>query len=210
MTKLTSFTFSALVLALLLFGLGGATPVNAISSDCADMNTSYQYSGADLTGWGGAFAPGDFVTVTVTPIGNTTGTFKIISEGSGTIILAEPTSIPGTLTYLVTGPLPEGSEGIGFYIYDVSGDGTWAVQVSCSELTYTGPSIPNGFQLRSITCDVAVYNAPAGEPVGNNRIFAGQTWYVNPVAFDVNNEAWTEIFVGGTPNAWIPTRCVQQ
>jgi hypothetical protein len=72
-----------------------------------------------------------------------------------------------------------------------------------------GPSAPAGFALRTITCDVAVFDAPGGSPVGSNRITGGQTWYVNPTSVkDSKGEAWTEIFVGGYGNGFVPTKCV--
>jgi hypothetical protein len=72
-----------------------------------------------------------------------------------------------------------------------------------------GPTIPTGFVLRTISCDVAVFNAPDGSPVGSNRIRSGQTWYVNPESKQANGKAWTEIFVGGPITGWMPTACVQ-
>ena len=70
-----------------------------------------------------------------------------------------------------------------------------------------GPGIPNGFVLRTITCDVAVYDSPAGNAVGGARIRAGQTWYVSPTT-SAGSADWTEIFVGGFTNGYIPTACV--
>jgi uncharacterized surface protein with fasciclin (FAS1) repeats len=73
-----------------------------------------------------------------------------------------------------------------------------------------GPGLPSGFELRFISCDVAVFDTPGGTPVGSNRILAGQTWYVNPTTKDdAAGRSWTEIFVSGTTNGWIPTDCVQ-
>jgi hypothetical protein len=73
-----------------------------------------------------------------------------------------------------------------------------------------GPAIPDGFVLRTITCDVAVYDRPAGAPVGNNRVQGGQTWYVSASPIKgADGQSWTEIFVAGYTNAFIPTRCVK-
>jgi hypothetical protein len=73
-----------------------------------------------------------------------------------------------------------------------------------------GPSIPAGFVLRTITCDVPVYNTAAGSPVaGGAAIKAGQTWYVNPTPVDGDDgRQWTELFAGGYSNGFIPTACV--
>jgi hypothetical protein len=43
-----------------------------------------------------------------------------------------------------------------------------------SAAAFAGPPIPAGFVLRTITCDVAVYDTPGGRPVGDNKILAGQ------------------------------------
>jgi hypothetical protein len=92
------------------------------------------------------------------------------------------------------------------------------INPSCASLPYVGgtsvqgapgPAIPSGFVLRTITCDVAVFNAPSGSPVGSNRIRSGQTWYVNPEPKQANGKSWTEIFVGGPITGWIPTACVK-
>ncbi|NDJ77168.1 MAG: hypothetical protein GYB65_13010 [Chloroflexi bacterium] len=72
-----------------------------------------------------------------------------------------------------------------------------------------GPQLPSGFVQRLITCDTPVYDSPAGTPVGDNAILAGQEWHVNPVAVDgADGQSWTEVFVGGYNNGYIPTSCV--
>ena len=73
-----------------------------------------------------------------------------------------------------------------------------------------GPSIPAGFVLRTITCDVPVYNTAAGSPVaGGAAVRAGQTWYVNPTPVDgADGEQWTELFAGGYTNGFVPSACV--
>ncbi|MBX3086684.1 MAG: hypothetical protein KF716_33935 [Anaerolineae bacterium] len=72
-----------------------------------------------------------------------------------------------------------------------------------------GPAIPDGYVLRTITCDVAVFDAPGGNPVGDNRIKAGQTFYVSPDATaDASGANWSQVFVSSRSNPWIPTRCI--
>ncbi len=74
---------------------------------------------------------------------------------------------------------------------------------------HEGPYVPNGFVLRTITCTTAVFDVPGGQPVGDNMIQTGQTWYVNPVSVaDAQGTAWTEIYVSGPMNAYIWTSCV--
>ncbi|MDL5053815.1 hypothetical protein QQ056_09690 [Oscillatoria laete-virens NRMC-F 0139] len=72
-----------------------------------------------------------------------------------------------------------------------------------------GPGIPAGFELRTILCDVPVYNLPAGSPVGSDMLRAGQTWYVNPEPVEAaDGTSWTEVFVSSYINPYIPTACV--
>jgi hypothetical protein len=76
--------------------------------------------------------------------------------------------------------------------------------------TYRGPSIPKGFELRTITCDTPVFGTPGGAAVGENRLRAGQTWFVNPTSVEgANGTDYTEVFVSSYQNVYIPTRCVQ-
>lgn len=76
---------------------------------------------------------------------------------------------------------------------------------------YGGPGIPSGFVLRTITCDVAVRNAPGGAPIGSDSVKAGQTFYVSPdTTAAPDGELWSQVFVSSSPNPWIPTRCVGQ
>jgi hypothetical protein len=72
-----------------------------------------------------------------------------------------------------------------------------------------GTGVPAGFVLKTVTCDVAVFNTPGGYPVGDNKIVGGQTWFVNPKPVkDAAGKSWTEVFVAGSTNGYIPTSCV--
>ena len=72
-----------------------------------------------------------------------------------------------------------------------------------------GPFIPAGFVLSTITCDVAVFDSPAGTPVAGSVITGGQTWYVNPAPEEgADGEEWSEIFTSGPVNGYIPTICI--
>ena len=74
---------------------------------------------------------------------------------------------------------------------------------------YDAVPTPAGFVLRSIACDTAVYDAPAGQPVGSDSISAGQTWFVNPTPVTgPDGQSWTEVFVAGPINVYIPTSCI--
>jgi hypothetical protein len=70
------------------------------------------------------------------------------------------------------------------------------------------PSLPAGFVLHTISCNTPVFDSPGGVPVGDNAIKAGQTWYVNPQPITANGKSWTEIYVSGFQNGYIPTTCV--
>ncbi|MHB8625504.1 MAG: hypothetical protein ACYDBJ_00785 [Aggregatilineales bacterium] len=76
-------------------------------------------------------------------------------------------------------------------------------------VVFAGSGAPAGFVLHTITCTVPVFNTPAGNPVGSNVILGGQTWFVNPTpVMDRFGRFWTEIFVAGPVDAFIPTPCV--
>lgn len=89
------------------------------------------------------------------------------------------------------------------------GDTFEVTAVAAAAPAFSGPPIPAGFVLRQITCDVAVFDTPGGQPVGSNAVKAGQSFYVNPTPVTgPSGESWTEIFVSSTTNPFIPTRCV--
>jgi hypothetical protein len=88
-------------------------------------------------------------------------------------------------------------------------DGVTTLATGCTNASFSGPGIPGGFVMKTITCDVVVFDAPGGKPVGSNAIKSGQTWYVNPTPKkDAAGKAWTEIFVAGYTNGYVPTSCV--
>jgi hypothetical protein len=122
----------------------------------------------------------------------------------------------GTYSGSISFPVfPEGTE-VDYYVWgspttDISDwdNEEYFVETLACQDGFSGPPIPAGFVLRTITCDVAVFDAPGGSPVGANRIRGGQTWYVNPKpASAPDGSSWTEIFVSGYNNVYIPTRCV--
>lgn len=76
-------------------------------------------------------------------------------------------------------------------------------------LEFGGPAVPAGWVQKTITCDVAVFDQPGGNPVGSDRIKAGQVFYVNPTPKDApDGESWSQVFVSSSPSPWIPTKCV--
>jgi hypothetical protein len=91
-------------------------------------------------------------------------------------------------------------------IFSFTGNCGDTIQISGGN---AGAPIPAGFILRTINCDVAVFDSPDGHPVGDNRILSGQSWYVNPKSVKgPRGDSWTEIFVSSALNPFIPTKCV--
>ena len=85
-----------------------------------------------------------------------------------------------------------------------------AGSAAVSAAVFQGAPIPTGFVLRTILCNTPVYDAAGGNrlPTGE-AVTAGQTWYVNPTpVMSAGGAPWTEIFVAGFSNPWIPTACV--
>ncbi len=71
------------------------------------------------------------------------------------------------------------------------------------------PTLPSDYVLRTMLCDVPVYNTPGGTPVGDGRVLAGQTFFVSPTPVDApDGTSWTRIFVSSYINPYIPTQCV--
>ncbi len=82
--------------------------------------------------------------------------------------------------------------------------------VSIASIPTVGPAKPDSFVLKTIACTVAVYDSPAGKPVGDNKVTSGQTWFVSPTAVKgKDGQNWTEIFVGSYLDGFIPTKCVR-
>jgi hypothetical protein len=117
-------------------GLAASTDCQAISS----ISGTYPGTGA-TNGQVGTFAPGDFVTISATLGTATTATYRIVDNASGapSSTLAGPSGVPGSLSYTVTGPLPAGSIGIGFFID--SANGTVNIAASCSGAVGVVPTL---------------------------------------------------------------------
>lgn len=84
-----------------------------------------------------------------------------------------------------------------------------AFNVTLPTCKYAAQPIPTGFMQYNVVCNSPVYDQPAGQPVGSNAVTAGQTWYVNPKPVKGSDgKQWSEIFLGGSNTAFIPTSCV--
>jgi hypothetical protein len=76
---------------------------------------------------------------------------------------------------------------------------------------FAGPAVPEGWVLRYMTCSTAVYDMPGGQPVGNDAVWAGQSFYVNPdTKKDASGKSWSQVFVSSWISPWIPTSCVSK
>jgi len=144
MNKARNFAKAAAVAALV--GAASLVPAGsawAVSADCLAISSiSGNYPGTGATnGRVGAFAPGDFVTISATLGTATAATYRIVDNGSGlpTSTLAGPSAVPGSLSYSVTGPLPAGAQGIGFFID--SANGTVNIAASCSAAVGAVPTL---------------------------------------------------------------------
>jgi hypothetical protein len=121
-----------------------------------------------------------------------------IKSGTGNITISAD--------YGVT--LPEGT--VVYYIYGDYDEPYDEGFVACSDgAGAAGRPIPSAFQLRTITCTTAVYDSAGGSPVSGAVVKASQTWYVSPTAVkDAAGKLWTEIYVSGSTNGFVPTSCV--
>ena len=129
-------------------GVGGGEP---IGTNCQQLNfPPTSATTGSTSGVLGSFAPGDHVTLTVALITATTSSVGIVGSPAGTPVLAGPLIGAGSISYDVTGPLPAGAGGIGFFVNSVSpSDTTITVSMSCTEGVPVWP--PVMFALAAVT-----------------------------------------------------------
>jgi hypothetical protein len=201
MNKFIRLSSILVVLGLWFLSAGTARAASSYSLTCSSFSvkgtTDTPYVGVNI------FAYPNTILVASTHDYGVPSYIAPAPNGQYDITVTFPKQPEGTLFELVVFDFTDAT--IGHYFTSI-----FSVDaVPCSTTSIPGPTIPAGFVLRTITCDVAVFNAPDGSPVGSNRIRSGQTWYVNPESKTANGESWTEIFVGGPITGWIPTACVQ-
>ncbi|MFN8378247.1 MAG: hypothetical protein U0452_06200 [Anaerolineae bacterium] len=185
--------------------LGTAHPAYALSSGCTGANFTDSLASISLLGQD--FVAGEHLVVTVSnPSTNTQATLQVNSVLEDVLSINTGQSV--TLEY--TFPAD------GTYDVVVATISALATQHwSCSVPTVAapsrpapGPSIPDGFVLRQVTCDTLLYATPDGIPVlGGAAVTSGQTWFVAPEASEEHPD-WIEGFFGGFTNAWLPAACV--
>jgi hypothetical protein len=116
------------------------TPNGATLSTCirfSGLSTTLNAAAGATNGVFGAPQLNDSYTISVSGPG--TGSFRIVGDGSGVVTYAGPTSVPGTLSYTVSNPVPPvGAIGIGYY-FD-TGSGTVTLTASCTKVSQL-PSI---------------------------------------------------------------------
>lgn len=149
-------------------------------------------------------------------------TFLEIRDGVGVLLYSEDGASPlGAWTnpggFFIPYHTAPSMNPITFHWWSRAGNGYEEVLVfqafgECEGLPWAapaGPTHPADFVQRPITCDVAVFDEPGGSPVGDNMLKAGQDWHVNPEpVMGPDGQHWTEVFVSGLFNGYIPTRCV--
>lgn len=119
------------------------------------------------------------------------------SNGNLTLFIEFPTVPDGTLIYADT------------WQYNPIIVSFALVSATCG---FGGSPIPSGFVLAQINCDVTVFQMPNPDFPTSARLRNGQTWFVNPESVTADTPSfteWTEVFVGGPRNGYIPTSCVQ-
>jgi hypothetical protein len=202
--QMKRFTFTLLALALVMVALVATpTKVNAyadatnVALSCdtfsASGTTDQPYVTIYVYNWA---TSDEYFIVVAANGGHYSGTLTFPGVPAGTFLNYEVWGSPNTYVHF-------GDPGY----WD--NDSYYNKDINCTA-GFSGRGIPAGFVQHVISCDVAVFNGPGGTPVGENRIRAGQVWFVNPAAVNAaDGKSWTEIFVSGTLNGWIPTSCVQ-
>ncbi len=121
-----------------------SNPSVAASGACGTLNALGTTTGVAVNGTngvGGTFTSGDYATVTVTMGTATSSNVTIVGNSTGTPVLAGPLVGAGSISYKVTGPLPSGSIGIGWFVNSTTpANGTVNVTVTCGDAPV--PPIP--------------------------------------------------------------------
>ena len=145
----------------------------------------------------GAPAGASYDLLVVTPDNAYYGLPVLAVSGALTLTITFPTVTEGSFIYADT------------WQYSPLIIGFASVNKKCG---YDGVPVPPGFVMAEITCDVTVFQTPNPDFPTSARLRKGQTWFVNPKSvpaeIDTFYKEWTEVFVGGPRNGFIPTACV--
>ncbi|MBW4437441.1 MAG: hypothetical protein KME04_09925 [Pleurocapsa minor GSE-CHR-MK-17-07R] len=197
MTRMSArFSLLLLVFAAILIA---AFPV------AADANvTSYEITCSGVQVSGTTTAP--YVTILVYDETTHTNHYDVLQMVDGTFNYSfqYPTLPDGSHVYFEVWGSPLPDPGLEDFYWNWDYEGYFPFEAHCSPV-----SVPASFVPATITCDTPVYDAPAGSPVGSDRVTAGQSWSVNPTpVVAADGSSWTEIYVSGFLNPFVPTACV--
>ena len=175
--------------------VAAAREAGRVTNLSGSVLSSFEHASLAGTSYAGSYGFGSWATQ---PNGTIIGLYGYIGQ--------TPPSASDTVEFFLAYNC-----GTGNVVYTCQGAyGTCPQSAADIPITVFGPVIPSGFVLRTITCDVDVFNTAAGSPT-TARVLAGQSWFVNPTAVQATGngfDSWTEVFVGGPSNGFIPTICV--
>ncbi|HRE48330.1 MAG TPA: hypothetical protein PLD47_11440 [Aggregatilineales bacterium] len=207
-----------LSLLVVVFALILANTVQPAGKVHAEVDLDYVKWKCDgLFASGTTNAPYVILMIVNTENGHTdlTYTTPSISGGFGAGLYVPAYNEGTLLRYYVFGsssPSPDDFDQEFFFAHTDSCAGTFTPRETSVPPVVDNPGrpIPASFVLHTITCTIAVFDAPGGSPVKNGSVIQSrQTWFVSPIPkLDAVGQAWTEIFVSGEQNGYIPTTCV--
>lgn len=151
---------------------------------------------------------GNFTTYNVGPIPGPEGPFP---GTTNSMTVPADTVVGDTLKMevIATSTLPDAEASYSWISFDCASGNVIGLWFDYLYYVYQGPTVPKGFVLRTISCDTGVYGEPNSNLVSGAKIKAGQTWFVNPTTKTGSDGAsWTEVFLAGPNNGWIPSACV--
>lgn len=132
-----------------------SSPSTAASASCNSLNGFGTQTGVvtgGTNGQVGTFLPGDTVSLTVALGTATTSNVTIVGNGNGTPVLAGPLVGAGTISYNVTGALPSGSVGIGFFVNSTApANGTVNVTISCKDAPVAPVPVWSSISMMTVT-----------------------------------------------------------
>jgi len=216
--KNTKIIVAAVLLSLSIIGVVPPQSANALTTANGSYSTLYFPNCNIAVETGGSvtwYTSGLFGLIARDATGRIIGTLPIATIpanqylSTGLIISATNYVNPVSVDYLVNG----------LVLFTLTANSPCAIAASGVGSTLSTPSssiatnsTPAPFVLRIINCNVAVYDAPNGNPIPGAFITLGQTWFVStqiPVTnANVQAPNWTEVYVGSTVDGFIPTNCV--
>lgn len=163
----------------------GCSSLTASGTTDAPYVTLYAYDGSNY-----------YFTILASSGGTYAGTLSYPAYTEGTVLNFQ---IWGTLAIYTNFSDPNYWDG-GSYVN---------VSAACVNTSAGGPYVPAGWTQHWMTCSSAVFDAPGGNPIGSNAVWAGQSFYVNPeTKTDASGKSWSQVFVSSAISPWIPTSCV--